>query len=128
MKRLIAVLAIMPTIGFAETVSGNDLYSACTATGDVVDLRYGYCIGYIGGAFEGIKLGAGAIMFQAMREGTAAEVDQASNELLGICVPETVERGQIVDVAIQYMAKNPQIRHESARGLLLQSMQEAFPC
>ena len=128
MFRIMAFLIAIPCVGHADTVTGNDLHSACSSSGEIKDLRFGFCIGYIGGAFEGIKFGAGAIMFQAMSENSAAEVDAASNTMLGLCVPENVERGQIVDVTIKYLEENPQSRHESARGLLFQALQIAFPC
>ncbi|WP_417243016.1 Rap1a/Tai family immunity protein [Celeribacter sp.] len=128
MFKVLAFLAAIPCTGYADTVTGNDLHSACTANGEIKDLQFGYCIGYIGGAFEGIKFGAGAVMFQAMPESSTTEVDQASNAMLGFCIPENVERGQIVDVTMKYLEENPQSRHESARGLLFQALQSAFPC
>lgn len=128
MFRVLAFLAAIPSIGYTDTVTGNDLHNACTASGEIKDLQFGYCIGYIGGAFEGIKFGAGAVMFQAMPESSAAEVDQASNTMMGLCVPGNAERGQIVDVTMKYLEENPQSRHESARGLLFQALKSAFPC
>jgi cell division protein FtsI/penicillin-binding protein 2 len=66
--------------------------------------------------------------YGVIAESNISEVDQSSNIRLGFCVPENVERGQIVDVTIKYLAENPQSRHESARGLTLQALQGAFPC
>jgi hypothetical protein len=128
MIKVLAILAIIPSVCSAQTISGNTLYNACEENGEASEIQLGFCIGFIGGVFEGIKFGAGAVMFQAMPESNVAEVDQSSNMMLGFCVPQNVERGQIVDVTIKYLAENPQSRHESARGLTLQALQGAFPC
>jgi hypothetical protein len=128
MFKVLAVLAIIPSVCSAQTVSGNTLYNACETIGEGSEIQRGFCIGFIGGVFEGVKFGAGAVMFQAMPESNLAEVDQSSNMMLGFCVPENVERGQILDVTINYLAENPQSRHESARSLTLQALQDAFPC
>jgi len=128
MLRVFALLAFLPSSGLADTVSGNTLHNACNAAGDDSAVQFGFCIGYIGGVFDGMKFGAGAVMFQAMPESSAAEVDQATNSMIGVCVPVNAERAQLVDIVIKFLTENPQMRHESARGLIFQALQRAFPC
>ncbi len=61
-------------------------------------------------------------------EKSAAEVDAATNTLLGVCVPLEVEHGQIIDVFVKYLNATPNQRHLPARSLLYSAMLEAFPC
>ena len=60
--------------------------------------------------------------------GSAADVDQKVNALLGICLPESVERGQIIDISTKYFEANPAKRHLPARSLIRDALVEAFPC
>ncbi len=111
----------------AQTASGNEIAAACDHL-DEADIRGGYCIGYIIGAWEGIKIGAFEVLIVSGANGTAEELDGMVNSILGICAPVRVERGQIVDVVVRYFEENPADRHLPARSLIREAMVESFPC
>jgi len=129
MKRLALLLALAACPATAQIVSGNELYSACNVQGDAgPDIQYGYCIGFITGAWEGTKIGVAIIPLMTNPDDTAAEIDAVSNQILGICLPDSVERGQVVAVMMKYLEENPASRHEPARSLLRLALMDAFPC
>ncbi len=111
----------------AQTVAGNDIAAACDHIQEA-DVRAGYCIGYITGAWEGMKRGAAQIVMLSDADQTATEVDASTNSLLGICIPLAVESGQIIDVFVRYLDDNPAQRHQPARSLLYGALLDAFPC
>lgn len=46
-----------------------------------------------------------------------------------ICLPtQGIEMGQFVKIAVKFMEDRPAQLHEPARGLILASLQDAFPC
>ena len=45
-----------------------------------------------------------------------------------VCYPNGVTAGQIVDVAVQYLASHPQERHYTASSTVLRALRQAFPC
>lgn len=109
---------------FAQ-MRGNDVYNACTAGAEML-AQQGFCAGYVAGTWQGMKYGAYAVT-RLVAEKTE-EADTMANNILNICIPESVEMGQLVDVFVDYMAANPATRHETARALLQASFSEAFPC
>ena len=126
--KLLAVLLCMASAPLAaQTASGNEIAAACDHL-DEADIRGGYCIGYIIGAWEGIKIGAFEALVVSGAKGTAEELDGMVNSILGICAPVSVERGQIVDIVVGYFEENPAIRHLPARSLIREAMVESFPC
>jgi hypothetical protein len=106
-------------------IHGNDVYNACNA-GDEMLAQQGFCAGYVSGAWQGMKYGAYAVTRQVTD--SAEDADKMANHILNICVPDGVEMGQLVDVFVDYLASHPSTRHETARSLLKQSFNEAFPC
>jgi hypothetical protein len=119
-------LAASPVSG--QTITGNDVLSACEAND--AGVQKGFCIGYIVGLWEGINWGA-FVAFRSVggfEQGGAAEANQFASMLLGSCVPVQGENSQIKDVMIRYLQDNPATRHESARGLMERAMAKAFPC
>ena len=113
-------------MGLAQSIDGNTLYAACSAENQ--DVQLGFCVGYIGGTWDGLKLGSSISLSFFMEENTIQENDIGSNAILSVCMPPNVENIQIIDVFTLYLEANPAIRHETARLLLLLSLQEAFPC
>jgi hypothetical protein len=125
---LVWALAWAASPAFGQTITGNDVLSACEAND--TGIKKGFCIGYIVGLWEGIHWGT-FVAFRSVggfEEGGAAEANDFASMLLGSCVPEHVENSQITDVVIHYLRDNPTSRHESARGLMERAMAEAFPC
>lgn len=108
----------------AQLTTGNDLVEACSGPSGE---HQGFCIGYIMGLTEGLRLGVG---YPFMAEGakTAAEVNELSDTLLMYCAFQEVTAAQNVAVVKKYLGDNPAFLHQPARWLLLNAYQEAYPC
>ncbi len=120
-------MCLMASSVSAQNVTGNDILSACESTGDN-QVQIGYCIGYITGAWEGTKGGAARVLMQAQPDASAAELDALSNTFLSVCYPSEATTSQAVDVFVRYLNNHPELRHQSARTLLVIAFNEAFPC
>jgi hypothetical protein len=105
-------------------VTGNDLVSAC---GGASGEQQGFCIGYIMGVTEGIRLGIG-FPFMVEGEMTTEQINEISNSLLMYCAIPEVTAAQNVAVVKKYLNDNPDKLHFPARGLLLQAFQVAYQC
>lgn len=127
-KRLALCLPVIGSPVFAQNVTGNDIFNACNSQPPGNEVELGFCVGYVTGAWEGLKIGAGIMVMQAQPGGDTQEVEDTSNMMLGVCFPPTGEARQIIDVYTSSLAQNPQTRHEPARMLLFLAMREAFPC
>lgn len=88
---------------------GNELLKFCTDT-DPDTFYQAMCLGYIRGADATLLLWAGA------------------NEATPYCPPSNVTVGQLKDVVVSYLRRNPNIRHESAPLLILKAEIAAWPC
>ena len=90
-------------------LTGNGLLNHCQ---DNSPLLQGDCMGFTSGVSDA--------MADAM----------ASNTLNGwtACVPNQVTRGQVKDIAVQFLVKHPESRHFSASSLVANALHEAFPC
>lgn len=47
---------------------------------------------------------------------------------LGPCVPTGVTFGQMRDITVLFLQKQPQRRHETAASLIYEALTGAFPC
>ncbi len=123
------VLALMLTPGAlpAESLSGNELHTACSASDNLI--MQTACSFYSLSALESMKWGA-AVVVIAISDGSipTSEVDQTTNLLLGFCVPEDVSNEQIGDLVTKYLDDNPETRHHPARGLIHNALKDAYPC
>ena len=114
--------------GNAENLTGNDLLAICN---DQNQAAQGFCIGYVNGQIEGLKLGASVPMMRLNQEGEdiqTAEMDALSSQLLGFCLPPEAELGQFVAIVVAYLQNTPKDRHGSARLLGQIALAEAYPC
>lgn len=100
MKKLLAALCFIPVMANAEFISGNDLYKDLRSESTVDKV---YALGYIAGV---------------------SDAGQGGSH----CIPTTVSLGQIQDMAINYLRKNPEIRNLSADVLLSMMLMERWPC
>jgi hypothetical protein len=105
---LAAVLAVFPGIkkkAFAEFHDGNSLYSRCI---DSEAVNMGICLSYIAGIYDTMH----------------------KNELYGYkaCLPTNVTIGQIKDITVSWLQRNPQYRHYVASSLVATALYEVFPC
>jgi len=107
---LAAALALSPiAASAAPAISGNDWASYCSAP--MGTQRWGYCFGYTRGVGDGFNI------WRTLRPDTAL-----------ICIPATVQAEQLVDVAKEYIKRNPRDRHDDAVELLGLAFKEAWPC
>lgn len=73
------------------------------------------------GAFLKIVCGAYII-------GIADALDGNSIDLWTACLPEHVLRGQVIDIAVEWLRAHPEARHFQAAGLVARALSEAYPC
>lgn len=121
---LVGLLAVS-THATAQTTSGNILYESCTSDNQVMN---GFCLGYLIGRDEGQFLGALLMSGSAGIDTSAENFNSFANEIFQHCVPSEATNAQLRDVVVQYLRKNPESRHETARFLVLDAYREAFPC
>jgi hypothetical protein len=102
MKKLLVVLAFLPTVASAGFFSGNDLLAKMNST-DYMDRAQ--AIGYVQGAFD-----AGQSIFH--------------------CAPDStgVTAGQVQDIVRQHLERNPSTRNYSADVLINTALRKVWPC
>lgn len=88
------------------TDDGNDLLDICTKDDY---FNQGYCLGYIRALSSGVDM-----------------VLATSNQR--ICYRDNITMGQIRDVVIAYIRRNPAKRNENAMVLVSWASAEAWPC
>ena len=128
MKFLFSGLIISIALGssaFAQSLSGNELYEACTTDNDAMA---GFCSGFIIGQTEG-KVFGGLLFAKGLG------IDKGNNEFNKLadivfhhCIPNEASNLQLQDVVVKYLIEHPNTRHESARFLIWEAYVEAFPC
>ena len=101
MKKLLVLLALVPTLCFAK----NDFYTGNSLLDKLTDdspqwrmLGLGYVVG----------------------------VYAAQSETL--CVPMSVSAGQLKDVAEAFLKNTPELRHLAAADLVWMALMKAWPC
>lgn len=133
MRLSIAVLMGVLTLagaGRADNLTGNKVLEICEADDPV---QYSLCAGYMIGLNEGEHYGAmQANIIEMKVRGIPAPDNEQLNTLIGLsigyCPPENAQIGQLVEVAINYLSRHPETRHNSARSLIVTAWAEAFPC
>jgi hypothetical protein len=111
MKKAIMIAAALMTATPAHGSTtmqnnGNGMLSDCT--NDSI-FHSGVCLGYIQGIYASVNV----MMAMSGK---------------GICYPEQVTLGQIRDVVISYLRRNPQSRHENSVLLYMKAVTEAWRC
>ena len=106
-------LAIPPVPVSAAFVDGNALLKSCeTKEGSATYYQESsFCTAYVMGVSDTIDFYQGS-----------DEVEKF------ICLPSGVTSGQLRDVVIQFLKKNPAERHKGAQSLAFVAMLLAFPC
>jgi hypothetical protein len=94
--------------------TGNDLYAACNSADP---FGRGRCMGYV----EAIN----DAMAMPMRQ---QEIPTGDFGQFRRCIPGNPTAGQMKDVVVQYLQKNPANRHQSAARLAARALMEAYPC
>ena len=100
----LVVLSPKPASGELLFYTGNDVYQWCTTVGAEAP-----CGAYVTAI-------ADAINNRNTIDGWRA------------CLPRGVTRGQVEDVAVQFLQRNVARRHEGAANLIAEALSGAFPC
>jgi Rap1a immunity proteins len=98
----------------ATFMDGNKLYRICSGS-DGVDLVH--CAGYIEG-----------VMDTAEEAGDVAGTSWSAVEGWRWCDPPRIITRQAIDVVVQFLGSNPQVRHFDAALLIAAALQNAWPC
>jgi hypothetical protein len=108
---LIAPLGLFPVAANASFYTGDDLYAACmTERGSNTYVEKSYeCIAYITGAVD------------------AFNTTRKTNKL-DSCLPADVTIGQLKEVTMDYLARNPNDRKGSASEQVFKATRKAWPC
>lgn len=93
---------------------GNELYARCTSSGQFPHQDQAYCLGYVAGVAD-------------LRATQLSSSGQAAVEPK-MCFPPNVTKRQTKDIVVDYLRRNPKIRHETAVSLVELALAEAWPC
>lgn len=99
----------------SHAVTGNEALELCQTRQGAA------CSFYYHGIIDGLLAGASFTSLDITGNGD-------STTALGVCAPSAVTSGQMIDVAIEYLRRNPAERHEGAGLLTIDAWREAFPC
>lgn len=105
---ILAALLIANPAKAGEVVkdNGNELLELCNSSNQY---ERGMCLGYIRGLSVGVET---MLSFQNKK----------------ICYPAGVTVGQMQDVVVSYIERNPAKRHEISILLFMRAINEAWPC
>ncbi|SJZ33498.1 Rap1a/Tai family immunity protein [Pantoea eucalypti] len=105
MKKILLSLTLLGCSHAAFAYDGNDLYEWADAYKDKSGSSFnaGLYVGYINGIAE---------VF--------------SGEVF--CVPKNTRNGQLYDIVYLYLRDNPKFRTDSAGGIILKALSQAYPC
>jgi hypothetical protein len=101
-----ALLAATPAEARVVTDDGNELLEVCTRDDY---FSQGYCLGYIRALSDGVDM----VLYTGNQK---------------ICYGDNVTIGQIRDVVIDYVKRNPAKRNKNAMVLVSWALAEAWPC
>ena len=112
-----------PAAGFRGGFTGEEMLQHCKAEENdpVKDFGRGICIGFIDGFAAGHYIGETYHAFHHR--------DEKIDEIYGhLCIPDTVNRGQLARTFVQFLTKNPDKRKLPAGLVLEDALRGAFPC
>ena len=112
-----------PAAWFRGGFTGAEMLQHCRAeeTDPVKDFGRGICIGFIDGFAAGHYTGETYHAFHHR--------DEKIDEIYGhLCIPDTVNRGQLARTFVQFLEKNPDKLKLPAGLVLEDALREAFPC
>ncbi|MGC1176347.1 Rap1a/Tai family immunity protein [Polaromonas sp.] len=100
--------------------SGNALFAAMNSSQEQT-----FAMMYVAGAAEGYQTGH---IIGYMRGSRAKVVENSKPGDGGLCVPPSVNYGQLSDVVKKWLSENPARRHEPPISLIFSALNSAFPC
>ena len=112
-----------PAAGFRGGFTGEEMLGHCRAEekDPVKDFGRGICIGFIDGFTAGHYIGETYHAFHHREE----KIDDIYGHL---CLPDSVNRGQLVRTFVQFLEKNPDKLKLPAGLVLEDALRDAFPC
>ena len=112
-----------PAAGFRGGFTGEEMLHHCKAEekDPVKDFGRGICIGFIDGFAAGHYVGETYHAFHHREE----KIDDIFGRL---CIPDTVNRGQLARTFVQFLEKNPEKLKLPAGLVLEDALRDAFPC
>jgi hypothetical protein len=99
MRKLLLILALLPSIAQAEFFTGNDLLAKMNGS----QMERMQAIGFVQGVFD-------------------VYVD------VTICPPSNVTAGQVRDMVKNYLTNSPATRHKTAESLIHEALKGVWPC
>ena len=120
-----ATVSLSPLALQAQQVSGNALLDACESD---LDVKTGFCVGYIAAIVEGLAWGATLAGYSAGIISSAAEANAYNGLALGYCIPPEATNAQVADMVIKRLNEAPEDRHHSARSIVTEVLTDGFPC
>ena len=112
-----------PAAGFRGGFTGEEMLGHCRAEekDPVKDFGRGICIGFIDGFAAGHYIGETYHAFHHR--------DEKIDDIFGhLCIPDTVNRGQLAKAFVQFLEKNPDKLKLPAGLVLEDALRDAFPC
>ncbi|HKB81719.1 MAG TPA: Rap1a/Tai family immunity protein [Burkholderiales bacterium] len=112
-----------PAAWFRGGFTGEEMLQHCKAEekDPVKDFDRGICIGFIDGFAAGHYIGETYHAFHHR--------DEKIDEIYGhLCIPDTVNRGQLARTFVQFLEKNRNKLKLPAGLVLEDALREAFPC
>ena len=100
--------AFQTTSAMAGYMDGNKLLDQC---GNRSSGNYMSCIGYLMGLSDAIDM-----------------TQDAGGARKQICIPVGVTTGQLLDIVVDHLKKNPADRHREAAFQVWAAYRSAFPC
>jgi hypothetical protein len=108
---------------FRGGFTGEEMLNHCRAEekDPVKDFGRGICIGFIDGFVAG--------HFSAETFHAFHHREEKIDEIYGhLCIPDTVNRGQLAKVFVMFLERNP-LKAKLPAGLILEdALRDAFPC
>ena len=108
---VLGVASAAPAHASVTFMTGNDLLQMCRSSASFVES--GECLGFVAGIADAME-----------------SAQAAGGSLAGwrACRSLPVTRGQVQDVAVQFLTRHPELRHHTAVSLVAKALEEAFPC
>jgi hypothetical protein len=103
-----AILLVSHSQALAYFIDGNQLYDECRSERATSQMS---CLGFTSAIADALEVGF-----------------NIEGQFLKACLPERVTRGQIKDVILSWIERNPKDRHVPAILLSYVALREAFPC
>jgi hypothetical protein len=120
MKPILLAVAIVMSLfaagqANAQSRAGADLQKQCKQEVRVSFAAGGLCRGYIRGLIDAQSV-------------FASDVKHPPSWELVSCIAPDVTNAQTIEVVVKFLDNHPELLHQPAAVLVMQSLHEAFPC